>query len=80
MFKVGFEKIALNLPDQALVEANAPMETAVPGTSLRDEAETGQPKKKNTRTHNVINEDRVYNKKLRVKSETARYGRRNHVS
>lgn len=46
MFKVGFKKIALNLPDQALVEANAPMETAVPGTSLRDEAETGQPKKK----------------------------------
>lgn len=68
-------KQAENLAEQALLEANAPMQTAVPGSGLRDQAETGQAKGRATRTHNVRNEDREFGKAFKKKYDTARGGK-----
>lgn len=79
-FLSGFLKVAENLSDQALIEATTSFQDAVPGTSLRDKAETGQARGRATRTFNVRNEDKQFGKQFKVKYDTSRFGRRHHVS
>lgn len=72
-FIVSFAKIAVDeLAVQALNEATASMESAVPGASLKDSAETGQRRKGNSRTTGVLNEDRDMNPKLKVNWKNSR--------
>jgi hypothetical protein len=59
----------------ALQLSGVPMQDAVPGTSIRSDAETGQFKGKNYRTRGVQNEDKEFNPKLKQKAQTARGGK-----
>ena len=79
-FSAGFKKVAENMADRAALESGLTMQEYVPGTSLRNDAETGQAKGRATRTFNVQNEDKQFSSKYKVKYDTARFGRRNHVS
>lgn len=79
-FVVGFKKVAENMADRAHLEATTSFQDAVPGTSLREVAETGQNKMKSGRTFNVQNEDKQFKKDLKVKYDTSRSVRRHHVS
>lgn len=72
-FLKSFEKTAVtDLSEQARNEATASFEVAIPGTSLRSTAETGQRRKANTRTDGVLNEDRQFDPKYKVNWRTAR--------
>jgi hypothetical protein len=74
-FTKGFIKTAvMDLSSDAMITATAPMETAIPGTSLRATAETGQPKKVNARTFNVYNEGRSANAALKHDASNSRHG------
>jgi hypothetical protein len=74
-FIAGLDKTAvMDLSSEAMITALAPMQTAVPGTSLRASAETGQRKKMNTRTFNVYNEGRSANPSLKHDANNSRHG------
>ena len=73
-FMKSFTKIAVDeLARQALNEATAPMEAAVPGSSLKPAAETGQRRKGSGRTSGVLNEDRDMNPKLKINWQNSRF-------
>lgn len=78
-FSQGFKKVAENLAEQALLEATVYNQDRIPGTELREVAETGQARGRATRTFNVQNEDKQFGKSLKVKYDTSRYGRRFYV-
>ena len=64
----------LDMSNESLITALAPMQTAVPGTSARDSMSTGQRKKVNTRTFNVYNEGRSANPSLKHDANNSRHG------
>ena len=70
------KKSSFNLAADAASESsmNQNMETFVPGSSIRGDAETGQFRSKNYRTEGVLNEDRVFGKQFKRKATTARGG------
>ena len=71
-FLPAFEKSAVvDMSEEARVTALAPMQTAVPGTSLRDGAETAQARGRTTRT-GVLNEDREMGSKFRRRWRNSR--------
>jgi hypothetical protein len=78
-FDKGFKKVAENLAEQSLLEATTYNQDRVPGTDIRDNAETGQARGRATRTFNVRNEDKQFGKQFKVKYDSSR-GRRSHVS
>jgi len=67
-------KTSMSMTDQAALEVTN-MADRVPGTELRDKAETGQARGRATRTFNVKNEDREFGSKFRRTADTARGGR-----
>jgi hypothetical protein len=69
----SFLKQAEDMSEAALITALAPMQSGVPGNSLRGSTETGQPKMKSTRT-GVANEDKQFNAKKRHNAINARHG------
>ena len=71
-FAIGFEKVALNLPEQALTESGVPMQDKVPGGEARASMETGQRRKGMTRTFNVRNENKEFGEQFKVKYDTSR--------
>lgn len=75
-FTKGFEKVSMNLPERAASEEGYSMTDFIPGTALRENAETGQARGRATRTKGVLNEDKEFNSKLKTKYDTARGGRR----
>ena len=60
----GLKKVAVELYREALITANADMQTAVPGSELRSNASTGQAKGRATRT-GVLNENKEFASKYR---------------
>lgn len=53
-FIKAFKKVAVDdLAESARITALAPMQSAVPGTDLRDKAETGQARSKVERTRDT---------------------------
>lgn len=75
-FVNGFKKVAEVLAERALLEATTNFQDAVPGTELRDKAETAQARGRATRTFNVKNENKEFNPDLKVKYDTSRSKRR----
>lgn len=71
-FAKGFEKIAVNLPEQAAIEASFSMEDKVPGSELRNNAETGQNKGGGRSQYS----GKEYRAATRTKYDTSRGGRR----
>lgn len=72
-FVRALEKTAvMDLADQSLNEALAPMQTAVPGTSLRANASTAQGRGRATRTFNVQNEDKEFAKQFKMNWKNSR--------
>ena len=66
-----------NLAEEAAAEStmNRDMDTMVPGSSIRGDAETGQFKGKNYRSKGVLNEDKEFGKQYKRKGQqTARGG------
>ena len=74
--KYVMAKIALVMSDEAALQT-VNMADRIPGTELRDTAETGQARGRATRTFNVKNEDRQFGKKFRRSADTARGGQNN---
>jgi hypothetical protein len=64
-----------NLPEQASEESRFDqMQNGVPGAKLREQAETGQPRGRATRTRGVLSEDRQMDPRYKHTSDTARGG------
>lgn len=73
-FCQGLRKVAEDMSAEAKITATAPFQDAVPGTSLRGKAETGQARGRATRSGGVANENREFNALLRHNAESARFG------
>lgn len=70
--KTASGNLAMNAADEANINAN--MDTFVPGSSIRGDAETGQFKGKSYRTQGVLNENKEFGKQFKRKTQTSRGG------
>lgn len=66
-----------NLAQDAAEESslNKDMQNFVPGTTLRESAETGQARQKNYRSKGVLNESKEFGQQYKQKAQTARGGK-----